>query len=72
MRQGRRSKHSILSAEAHASHRDKKGGAVPFQPAESFAMASAASSCDETDLWRQARRWRQEWRQNRYSRFKTA
>jgi hypothetical protein len=47
---------------------------VPRRPADFFDMTSgdATSTCGETNVWRQARQMRQEWRRQRYSRLKTA
>jgi len=35
-----------------------------------MTSGDAASTCGETNVWRQARQMRQEWRRQRYSRLK--
>ena len=72
----RHSKHNILSADVV-----DRNGLVPGpvkvvvrRPADFFDMTSgdATRTCDETNVWRQARQMRDEWRRERYSRLKLA
>ena len=78
MEHDRLSKQNILSAGAHVGDRNSfvpgQVKVVPRRPADFFDMTSgdATSTCGETNVWRQARQMRQEWRRQRYSRLKTA
>jgi hypothetical protein len=64
-------KRSIPSADSASGKQDN---GAPRRPAGALdaIFDGAASTCDETDIWRLARRMRQEWRQQRYSRLKAA
>ena len=76
MEHDRLSKQNLLSAGAHVGGRNSfvpgQVKVVPCRPADFFDMTSgdATSTCGETNVWRQARQMRQEWRRQRYSRLK--
>ena len=76
MGQGRDNRHDILSADALVSgpewFRASTSEGISWRPADFFDMTSeeAGSNCCETNVWRQARQMRQEWRHQRYSRFR--
>jgi hypothetical protein len=76
MKHDRLSKQNLRSAGAHVGGRNSfvpgQAKVVPCRPADFCDMTSgdAASTCGETNVWRQARQMRQEWRRQRYSRLK--
>jgi hypothetical protein len=67
----RHSKH-IANVVIHASDVAGQGRAIRHHTVDSVDIksADAASTLGETNVWRQARQMRQEWRQCRYSRLK--
>ena len=79
MKHDRLSKQNLLSTGAHVGGRNSfvpgQAKVVPRRPADFCDVTSgdATSTCGETgetNVWRQARQMRQEWRRQRYSRLK--
>jgi hypothetical protein len=60
-----------LPLDACASESTKRAKTAPSRQRSTSAAVSHIAS-EETNILREARRWRDEWRRHRYSRLKTA
>jgi hypothetical protein len=59
------------SVHDHSAEPRERRGEAPAKPA-SRPITITLPSGNETDVWREARRMRDEWRRNRYARIKSA
>ena len=61
---------NIFSTDAHAPVRAEQERIAPRHPSDASGVTFGGDTdCGENNVWRQARRMRDEWRQHRYSRL---
>ncbi len=60
---------SVLSVTSHDAPKGVEANAAHRPQPDASAARRSAADCGETNVWRQARQMRDEWRKHRYARL---